>query len=113
MVYEDIHIHPSEAIEKALSLHATYTSHDSTWCSRLTIAWQPPPERYLKLNVDGTVFVNLQLIGVGFILRYSKGNVLWLQALEIPMCPIRLQQPPQFLGLWVFLTYSLTVTGML
>lgn len=40
-------------------------------------SWLPPPQRSLKLNVDGFIFHDQQISGVGVILRDEKGRVLF------------------------------------
>lgn len=58
LVYEDLHIHPQEAIEKALSLYVAYKDCGSMHCNRSRVAWKLLPNGYFKLNVEGIIFFN-------------------------------------------------------
>lgn len=49
--------------------------------------WKPPKRGYVKLNVDGVLFFCLQVIGIGAILRDSKGDLLL--AASIKECGIQ------------------------
>lgn len=77
LVYKDLHIHPQEVIEKALSLDAGYKDYGSMHCNSLMHR-----NRYFKLNVDGALFFNLQHTGISFILRDSKGNCIMATSVQ-------------------------------
>lgn len=36
--------------------------------------WSPPPNRWQKVNVDATVDVENQMVGLGVVVRDSEGN---------------------------------------
>lgn len=69
---------PLTTIGRAISycrLHAealTVPSRDL----RLLSHWQPPPQGYFKVNVDGVLFLDYKAVGIGVILRDSSGEVL-------------------------------------
>ncbi|XP_042988690.1 uncharacterized protein LOC122316220 [Carya illinoinensis] len=40
------------------------------------LRWCPPPNEYLKLNIDGAMFCDLKKVGIGMILSNENGEVL-------------------------------------
>ncbi|KAF5454819.1 hypothetical protein F2P56_024456 [Juglans regia] len=69
---------PTQCLEYAWSLlqkhqepirqHKTKVEH--------TVGWSKPPQRVLKLNVDGAIFAYQDMAGVGVILRDTEGTML-------------------------------------
>lgn len=48
----------------------------STYQLRQCGHWNRPPEGFIKLNINGTVFFDQNKVGVGLILRNEKGKTL-------------------------------------
>lgn len=44
--------------------------------TKLLCYWKPPPQGYLKLNVNNALFFNQKKVGVGVILRNEKGAIV-------------------------------------
>ncbi|XP_042988759.1 uncharacterized protein LOC122316293 [Carya illinoinensis] len=69
---------PWIAVNSALSLYNSFTDLSSSIAIdvRKACKWQPPQEGFLKLNVDGVVFLELKKASIGLVLRDSKGAVV-------------------------------------
>ena len=48
-------------------------------------SWIPPPEYVFKINVDGAVFVDQKVVGVGVIIRDEKGKLEATMSKKIPV----------------------------
>lgn len=44
--------------------------------------WEPPQVEFLKLNVDGAIFFNLEKTGIGIILQDSRGKPLFAASID-------------------------------
>lgn len=66
------HTSPKAAIEQALALLFIFFESSRLPLQKLC----SPEEGLVKLNVDDTLFVDLQVIGMGAIVRDSKGEML-------------------------------------
>ena len=42
----------------------------------LVVSWQPPCQRYYKVNIDGAVFSDRKQVGVGVLIRDGTGEVV-------------------------------------
>ncbi|KAF5450596.1 hypothetical protein F2P56_030930 [Juglans regia] len=71
-------IQPSQVINHALSLHKSFNDlrSSSTQIAKRMCYWEPPPRGFLKLNVDGAMFLNLRKAGVGVVVRDNKGKLV-------------------------------------
>lgn len=76
MLYEEQFTTPKAAFEQALAFLPIFAD-----CSRVPMqklyfvgSQQPPEEGSFKLNIDGAIFVDLQVTRMGPIVRDSKGN---------------------------------------
>ena len=48
-------------------------------------SWIPPPEYVFKINVDGAVFADKKVVGVGVIIRDEKGKLEAAMSKKIPV----------------------------
>lgn len=78
-MYENIELDPKFVIERALALQKTQQQD----CSTLSLPnlkngckWIPPPDDYLKFNVDGAMFFDRKKAGIGAIIRSTHGEVI-------------------------------------
>lgn len=73
-LYEKVITHP-----KAASLLSLFIDCSKTITLTLNTVgcWQPLESGFLKLNIDGANFDNLQIVGLGAVLRDSKGDVVF------------------------------------
>ncbi|XP_042965942.1 uncharacterized protein LOC122299620 [Carya illinoinensis] len=68
-----------QVVDHALSVQSSFVS-----CSqqknpdhiKLNGLWSPPPEGFLKLNVDGALFFDQKKAGIGAVLRDGRGEVI-------------------------------------
>ena len=51
---------------------------------RPPVKWKPPPQDWVKCNTDGAWPKAADRCGIGWVLRNSTGNVLWLGARALP-----------------------------
>lgn len=60
---------PIEAVERALSMMTSYQPSLTarSFPMMRDYKWEPPPIDFLKLNVDGIVFFDLEKASIGFI----------------------------------------------
>lgn len=56
---------------------------------RCTEKWLPPPENWLKCNVDGAWNKENEYYGIGLVLKDHYGNVCWIETRKLP----RLRSP--------------------
>lgn len=47
--------------------------------------WKPPPNGWLKCNVDGAWDQTRNRCGIGWVLRNEQGKVLWMGTRRLPM----------------------------
>ncbi|KAK7840328.1 hypothetical protein CFP56_016805 [Quercus suber] len=54
------------------------------------LSWNPPPAPYLKFNVDGAIFSNLQFVGIGVIVRKWDGSFVTAMSklINAPLGPL-------------------------
>lgn len=78
-LYEKVIMHPKAAFDKAASLLSLFIDCNKTIAPTLNTVgcWQPLEPGFLKLNIDGANFDNLQVVGLGAVLRDSKGDVIF------------------------------------
>lgn len=76
--YEDQLSSPKAAIEQSMALLAGFSNCLKATKLKLFSAgrWQPLEERTFKLNIDGAVFADLQVTGMGAIVLDSKGEMI-------------------------------------
>ncbi|XP_042950144.1 uncharacterized protein LOC122282259 [Carya illinoinensis] len=68
-----------QVVDHALSVQSSFVS-----CSqqknpdhiKLNGLWSPPPEGFLKLNIDGALFFDQKKAGIGAVLRDGRGEVI-------------------------------------
>uniref|UniRef100_A0A1J3D6G7 Reverse transcriptase domain-containing protein n=1 Tax=Noccaea caerulescens TaxID=107243 RepID=A0A1J3D6G7_NOCCA len=65
----------SEGVSKRLENHAT---KDTT-----QLTWKPPPEGWLKCNVDGAWSKEQNQCGIGWVLRDNRGKIIWMGARKL------------------------------
>ncbi|XP_035540282.1 uncharacterized protein LOC108983774 [Juglans regia] len=56
--------------------NSDFTMSSSTQIAKRMCYWEPPPRGFLKLNVDGAMFLNLRKAGVGVVVRDNKGKLV-------------------------------------
>lgn len=83
MLYEHNYLNPMLVIERALAIKKSHQVGNPIPKTKLKLSccWRPPPEGFLKLNVDGAMFFNLQKIGIGAILRNSNGDAIMVASI--------------------------------
>lgn len=64
LLHENKNLSPTEAFEMALSVLHNHSLDTNKFDP---VEWEAPPMDYLKLNMDGVVFLELQTVGVGAI----------------------------------------------
>lgn len=81
MVFEGNTSHPMEAFEEAISIHANFLSISKI---RLTpnaphwnCVWEPPQAKFVKINVDGTMFYDLAKAEIDIIVINSRGDAVF------------------------------------
>ena len=47
--------------------------------------WQPPLDPMFKLNFDAAIFLDLNYLGVGAIIRNGKGEVMAVMSVKGPL----------------------------
>ncbi|XP_041020432.1 uncharacterized protein LOC121262066 [Juglans microcarpa x Juglans regia] len=69
---------PVQAAEHVLSLCKAFNDVQATIARDLHkfSTWQAPPDGFLKVNVDGSIFANLRKAGVGIVLRDTSGGIV-------------------------------------
>ncbi|XP_041015076.1 uncharacterized protein LOC121257859 [Juglans microcarpa x Juglans regia] len=67
-----------QAAKHALSICKTFNDVQITTTKDLlkVSKWQAPPDGYLKINVNGTIFANLRKAGVGIVLWDMSGRIV-------------------------------------
>ncbi|KAF5441802.1 hypothetical protein F2P56_036985, partial [Juglans regia] len=67
-----------QATEHALSICKTFNDVQTTTTKDLlkVSKWQAPPDWYLKINVNGTIFADLRKAGVGIVLWDMSGRIV-------------------------------------
>ena len=60
-------------------------SVDATRMQR-NLNWQPPPENWYKVNVDAAISTDLNITGLGVVVRDSSGMFMAARALKIEGC---------------------------
>lgn len=75
----------TEAAEFALSLSLSYKEKLPMLTKQLRArcSWKPAPQGYLKLNVDGALFIYRNLAGIGMILRDEMGKILLSSSMAV------------------------------
>ncbi|XP_040989052.1 uncharacterized protein LOC121236684 [Juglans microcarpa x Juglans regia] len=78
MVHEQESLEVNQVIDYAFSAQKSFSELKQVPQSmvRAFYEWKPPPSNWLKLNVDGAVFDEINKAGVGLVLRDGKGNVM-------------------------------------
>ena len=84
---------PKEQIfQQALQALATFqqsqrtlTNHAAATCSQHSVQWRPLPKNCLKLNFDGTTFLELGKVGLGVVVRDSHGNAIASLSEQAPL----------------------------
>ncbi|KAF7821907.1 reverse transcriptase [Senna tora] len=79
LIFENISFDPSVVGKRAIFkvvefFHLIGSNLDSPLLKEFFISWSPPPEGWLKLNVDGTCQGSPKLIAGGGLIRDSLGN---------------------------------------
>ncbi|XP_042983363.1 uncharacterized protein LOC122312776 [Carya illinoinensis] len=79
-IYEDISMHVHVSVNNALSLQQEYAQVQLFDVSNQKITkvvrWHPPPDDFLKLNIDGATFPEYSVAGIGVVLRDQQGEVV-------------------------------------
>ncbi|XP_042972957.1 uncharacterized protein LOC122304758 [Carya illinoinensis] len=79
MQMEQTIIQPVQAAEHAISIYKAFKDVQGT-TSRQQLQqlskWQAPPDGFLKVNVDGAIFVDQRRAGIGVVLWDTNGVVL-------------------------------------
>ncbi|CAI9765177.1 unnamed protein product [Fraxinus pennsylvanica] len=77
-VHEQIRLDPRKIADKALGLLASFNSARKTNCVQIRkyFKWSPPDINFLKLNVDGATFKELDRVGIGVVLKHYSGKVI-------------------------------------
>ncbi|XP_042980029.1 uncharacterized protein LOC122310214 [Carya illinoinensis] len=79
-IYENISMHIHVTVNNALSLQQEYAQVQLFDVSNQKITkvvrWHPPPNDFLKLNIDGATFPEHSVAGIGVVLRDQYGEVV-------------------------------------
>ncbi|KAG7572302.1 Endonuclease/exonuclease/phosphatase superfamily [Arabidopsis suecica] len=67
--------------------------------------WKPPPQNWVKCNVDGTWTADAPNCGVGWVTRDHRGKVLWMGQRALPRVQTVLETELEALR-WAVLTMS-------
>lgn len=84
-MYDKSLLAPKTTIDEALSYQSLFTLCWATPYPKLKQVggyWEPPTEGTLELNVDSVVFANIQVIGIGVILRDNNKKVIMATSLR-------------------------------
>lgn len=75
-----------QAFEGALAVKVSFQKYTAQPASPnlYKSGWLPPPTGFLKLNVDGALFSNLQQAGVGFIMRDCSRSAIMAASIKEP-----------------------------
>ncbi|KAF5476857.1 hypothetical protein F2P56_003549 [Juglans regia] len=78
MQMEQLLLLPKQVINHFMSMYKTFTDlrSSSTHNAKRACSWNPPPRGFLKLNVDGVVFLDVRKAGMGVVLRDDKGKLV-------------------------------------
>lgn len=78
LVYEGATVQPLEVFESSISMLTNFQNSlkKSEVLKSRALRWDPPSLDYLKLDVDGALFFNLQKAGIGCVVHDNNGKVL-------------------------------------
>lgn len=83
-LYEEVLIQPKDAIEWSLSIYSLYIDCSSALTPKLgrIRAWQPPPEGWFKVNIDVTLFFDIQEACIRATVRDNRGDIMLVASIK-------------------------------